>query len=171
MITVRSCRPSDFNTALEIINAAAERYRGVIPEDRWQVPYMLNEKLRSEIESGVKFWGAEESGSLLGVMGIQHVRDVVLIRHAYVRPETQGKGIGGQLLRHLRTLDDRPMLIGTWAAAKWAIDFYRGHGFSLVPPEDTAALLRGYWSIPGRQIETSLVLADAPIERLEALQP
>ena len=144
---------------LAIINAAAEAYRGVIPADRWHDPYMPADELDSEIAAGVTFWGYEDNGELLGVMGIQPVRDVTLIRHAYVAPGTQRRGIGGALLEHLVRPGERPMLVGTWAAAEWAISFYRRHGFELVSPEEKTRLLQAYWSIPERQIETSVVLA------------
>jgi len=145
---------------LEIVNTAAEAYRGVIPADRWREPYMPEHQLEREIAAGVAFWGCEdEDGALAGVMGIQPVRDVVLIRHAYVDPRSQRRGIGGALLRHLAPAVERPLLVGTWAAAEWAIRFYRRHGFEPVPAERAAALLRTYWSIPERQVETSVVLA------------
>jgi GNAT superfamily N-acetyltransferase len=161
---IRPCGDDEFDDVLEIINAAAEAYRGVIPDDRWHEPYMDPGELEREIEAGVRFWGYEKDGVLIGAMGIQTVGDVDLIRHAYVRPGRQRLGVGSALLRHLRERTSRPMLVGTWAAATWAIDFYRRHGFELVPPERTASLLRTYWEIPERQIETSVVLADPPIE-------
>src|SRR5438876_8568706 len=115
MSMIRPCRDNDFDSTLAIINIAARRYRGVIPDDRWSEPYMPAAHLRSEMNSGVGFWCMDEDGRLTGVMGIQKVHDVVLIRHAYVLPSEQGKGVGGALLRHLRGIEDRPMLIGTWA--------------------------------------------------------
>jgi GNAT superfamily N-acetyltransferase len=130
----------------------------VIPSDRWHEPYMPAEELDGEI-AGVEFWGWEEDGQLAGVMGIQHVRDVDLIRHAYVAPGLQGRGIGGKLLEWLLDSAERPMLVGTWAAAEWAIRFYERHGFELVSPERKAELLREYWTIPERQVENSVVLA------------
>lgn len=149
---------------LTIINRAAEAYRGIIPQDRWHDPYMSASALNSEIESGVEFWGVEAQGKLLGVMGIQPVRDVDLIRHAYVLPESQRLGIGSTLIQHLRRTSSRRMLVGTWAAASWAIDFYQRHGFMLVPDDEKTRLLRTYWDIPQRQIETSVVLrSDASI--------
>jgi GNAT superfamily N-acetyltransferase len=144
---------------LAIINAAAEAYRGVIPADRWHDPYMPADELDREIAAGVTFWGYEDGGELLGVMGIQPVRDVTLIRHAYVAPGTQRRGIGGALLEHLVRPAERPLLVGTWADAEWAISFYRRHGFELVSPEEKTRLLKTYWTIPERQIETSVVLA------------
>jgi GNAT superfamily N-acetyltransferase len=158
---IRPCRDDESEAILAIVNAAAEAYRGVIPADRWREPYMPAEELAGEIAAGVAFRGYEDEGMLRGVMGIQPVRDVDLIRHAYVAPGAQGRGIGGALLDDLRRRSTRPLLVGTWAAAEWAIGFYRRHGFELVPRERTAQLLRTYWSIPERQIETSVVLADA----------
>jgi GNAT superfamily N-acetyltransferase len=164
MSSIRLCRDDERATILAIVNAAAEAYRGVIPADRWHEPYMPVEELDSEIAASVRFWGYEENGALLGVMGLQPVRDVELIRHAYVLPKSQGKGVGGALLQHLRQLTERPMLVGTWAAAEWAIRFYRRHGFSLVSPALKAMLLRKYWTIPERQIETSVLLANPPVD-------
>jgi N-acetylglutamate synthase-like GNAT family acetyltransferase len=157
---IRTCNDADFETISTIINEAAEAYRGIIPPDRWHEPYMPPEELRREIESGVRFWGYEEEGELIGVMGIQDVQDVTLIRHAYVRTARRSKGIGGKLLADLREKSARPILMGTWAAAIWAIRFYEKHGFRLVTPEEKDRLLKKYWSIPERQVETSVVLAD-----------
>jgi len=157
---IRECVTADFDAIHEIINDAAEAYRGVIPSDRWHEPYMSREALAAEIRDGVRFWGWEEQGQLVGVMGIQDVKDVTLIRHAYARTVRRGDGIGGKLLGHLRSLTQRPLLIGTWAAASWAIRFYEKHGFRLVDEAQKAALLRKYWNIPERQIETSVVLAE-----------
>ena len=163
-MTCRPCRDDESGEILEIINAAAEAYRGVIPADRWHEPYMSAGELDGEIAAGVRFWGCPGDGRLAGVMGIQLVGDVELIRHAYVRPESQRGGVGAALLRHLRDAGDRPMLVGTWAAADWAISFYRRHGFELVSPERKSELLRRYWTIPERQIETSVVLAHPPLD-------
>jgi GNAT superfamily N-acetyltransferase len=156
---VRRCRDDERASILAIVNAAAEAYRDVIPADRWREPYMPVEELDEEIAAGVEFWGYEDGGELLGIMGIQPVADVELIRHAYVSPERQREGIGGKLLERLAGRATRPMLVGTWAAAEWAIGFYRRHGFELLARERGAELLRAYWSIPERQIETSVVLA------------
>lgn len=164
MSSIRLCRDDERARILAIVNAAAEAYRGVIPADRWHEPYMPMAELDSEIAAGVQFWGYDEKGALIGVMGLQGVRDVDLIRHAYVLPEAQGKGVGGALLQHLRDLGERPMLVGTWAAAEWAIRFYRRHGFALVSPMRKSVLLRRYWTIPERQIETSVVLANPPFD-------
>jgi GNAT superfamily N-acetyltransferase len=161
-VSIRRCRDDERDEIAAIVNAAAEAYRGVIPEDRWHDPYMPREQLDGEIAADVEFWGFEDGGRLLGVMGIQQVRDVDLIRHAYVVPDSQGRGIGGALLEHLLARAARPMLVGTWAAAEWAIRFYERHGFEYVGPDRTAELLRGYWDIPARQVETSVVLARAP---------
>lgn len=160
MSNVRPCQPSDRATILEIINAAAQAYRGVIPADRWHDPYMSRNEFDREIAAGVAFWGHEEVGALVGVMAIQSVHDRDLIRHAYVRPDHQGRGVGAALVSHLRELSARPMLVGTWSAAHWAIRFYQRHGFTLVSPPRKSALLRTYWTIPDRQIETSVVLAN-----------
>ncbi len=156
---IRRCTDSDFEAVYSIINDAAAAYRGVIPEDRWHEPYMSREELRREIEAGVVFWGYDE-GELLGVMGIQDVRDVTLFRHAYVLTRMRNRGIGGKLLTFLSGLTGRPVLIGTWAAADWAVRFYEKHGFRLVTTAEKDRLLTKYWSIPRRQTETSVVLAD-----------
>ncbi len=157
---IRPCRSSEFETILSIINDAAQVYRGVIPADCWKEPYMSRDELRHEINAGVIFWGYEENCELAGVMGIQHVHDVTLIRHAYVPTSRQNHGIGSKLLSFLRGQTTRPILIGTWADAVCAIRFYEKHGFSLVSREDKDRLLRKYWSIPQRQIDTSVVLAE-----------
>lgn len=146
---------------MAIINDGAEAYRSVIPPDRWKDPYMGADELHNEIASGISFSGVEREDALVGVMGIQPVADVILIRHAYVRTAYQNQGVGGELLRHLTDRVDRPVLIGTWAAARWAIRFYEGHGFKMVGRDNKDRLLKTYWSIPKRQIETSIVLADA----------
>jgi GNAT superfamily N-acetyltransferase len=161
-VSIRPCRAGERDEILTIVNAAAEAYRGVIPEDRWHEPYMPGDEFDAEVAAGVEFWGYADDGTLLGVMGIQPVGDVNLIRHAYVVPEAQGRGIGGALLKHLLGVATRPMLVGTWAAAEWAIRFYERHGFEYVGRERTAELLREYWDIPERQIETSVVLAQRP---------
>jgi GNAT superfamily N-acetyltransferase len=161
--SIRLCRDDERAAILEIVNAAAEAYRDVIPADRWREPYMPSAELDGEIEAGVEFWGYEDDGALLGVMGVQPVRDVDLIRHAYVRPDSQGRGIGGALLRHLVRTTSRQLLVGTWDAAEWAIRFYRGHGFEQVGQATKTRLLQTYWTIPERQIETSMVLARPPL--------
>lgn len=155
---IRRCTNADFEAIEAIINEAAEAYRGVIPADRWHEPYMTREELASEIAAGVIFWGWEDAGALAGVMGLQKVKDATLIRHAYVRTGQQGKGIGGVLLKSLADQTSGKLLVGTWAAAEWAIRFYERHGFRLVSPEEKDRLLKTYWSIPERQIETSVVL-------------
>ena len=165
MSRIRPCRDDERGAILTIVNAAAEAYRGVIPADRWHEPYMPAAALEAEIASGVAFWGYESEGELVGVMGVQPVRDADLIRHAYVAPAHQGRGIGGALLEHLLHARTRRMLVGTWAAAEWAIGFYERHGFALVVgAERTAELLREYWSIPERQVATSVVLACPPLD-------
>jgi GNAT superfamily N-acetyltransferase len=161
---VRPCRDDEQDAVLGIINAAADAYRGVIPADRWHEPYMDSRELESEISGGVRFWGYEAGNELIGVMGVQPVDDVDLIRHAYVLPESQRRGIGAALLRHLLGTSSRRTLVGTWAAADWAIRFYRRQGFELVCPERSTALLKTYWTIPERQIETSVVLAHPPLD-------
>jgi len=157
---IRKSLPADRAGMLAIINDAAQAYRGVIPADRWHEPYMPAEELASEIAAGVVFWVAEEEGRVLGVMGIQDKGDVALVRHAYVSTRLQGKGVGTQLLRHVESLTQKPMLIGTWAAATWAIGFYQRNGYTLVDSDEKNRLLRKFWTIPERQIETSVVLAD-----------
>jgi len=157
---IRRCADRDFDAIWAIINDGAQAYKGIIPADRWTEPYMSREQLEDEIAEGVVFWGYEENGALVGVMGIQRVQGVTLIRHAYVRSSNQKGGIGGQLLSHLRDLASGPVLIGTWADAVWAIRFYERYGFQQVGPEEKSRLLKQYWSVPERQIETSVVLAD-----------
>jgi GNAT superfamily N-acetyltransferase len=163
MESIRPCGDEERPAILAIVNAAAEAYRGVIPADRWHEPYMPSSELDGEIGAGVTFWGYEVDGALIGVMGVQAMSDLDLIRHAYVLPGDQRRGVGGALLEHLSRLTTRRMLVGTWAAAEWAIRFYRRHGFSLVAPERTAELLRTYWTIPEPQIESSVVLAKPPL--------
>src|SRR5436305_7534964 len=160
MSRIRPCGDDERAAIVAIVNGAAEAYRAVIPADRWHEPYMDPSELDGEIARGVAFWGYEADGSLLGVMGIQPVHDVVLIRHAYVVPGSQRRGVGGALLAHLRRLTAERMLVGTWAAADWAIRFYRRNGFELVSPERRRALLAAYCTIPDRQVETSVVLAN-----------
>ena len=160
MMRIRKSVDTDFGAILAIINDAANAYRGVIPADRWHEPYMSASELESEIAAGVVFWVAEDGGRLSGVMGIQDKGDVTLVRHAYVASKTQRSGVGTKLLRHVETLVDKPILIGTWAAATWAVEFYQRNGFTLVPSDDKDRLLQTYWSIPARQIDTSVVLAN-----------
>jgi GNAT superfamily N-acetyltransferase len=164
MSNIRPCRDNERAAIFAIVNAAAEAYRGVIPADRWREPYMPMSELESEIAAGVAFWGYEVDGELLGVMGIQPVREVDLIRHAYVLPGNQGRGVGSALIAHLRRLSARRMLVGTWAAAEWAIRFYQRHGFELVSEQRKTELLRTYWTVPDRQIATSVVLANPPFD-------
>lgn len=157
---IRECGEADFDAILAIINEAAQAYRRVIPADRWKEPYMPADELRHELSRGVVFAGDERGRGLVGVMGAQPVRDVVLIRHAYVLSAHQNRGVGGGLLRHWLQRTDRPVLIGTWAAARWAVRFYQKHDFTLITGAEKDRLLRAYWSIPERQVETSVVLAD-----------
>lgn len=157
---IRQCNHQDFDLIWEIINDGARAYNGVIPEDCCTEPYMSRQELQHEIDDGVVFWGFEESGMLVGVMGVQPVKDVTLIRHAYVRAVSQKKGIGGQLLSRLLDSTKGTVLIGTWADASWAIRFYEKHGFRLIGPQEKDRLLKKYWTIPDRQARTSVVLAD-----------
>jgi N-acetylglutamate synthase-like GNAT family acetyltransferase len=161
MVQIRPSRDADRPAMLAIINDAAQAYRGVIPADRWHEPYMPEEELAAEIADGVAFWVAEDAGRMVGVMGIQDKGEVALVRHAYVSPNAQKQGVGRQLLGHVQGLVDNPVLIGTWAAASWAIEFYRHNGFTLITGAEKDALLQRFWSIPERQVETSVVLADA----------
>jgi len=158
-MVIRRAADEDFAEILAIVNDAARAYRGVIPADRWHEPYMPADELAREIADGVVFWLAEQEGRVAGVMGIQDRGDVALVRHAYVATTAQRGGVGTSLLRRVERLVDKPILIGTWAAASWAIDFYRRNGFTVVTPGEKDRLLRTYWSIPERQIETSVVLA------------
>jgi N-acetylglutamate synthase-like GNAT family acetyltransferase len=158
---IRQCIEQDFESMFAIINDAARAYEGIIPADRWHEPYMSRHYLHHEIDSGVVFHGYREEGELIGIMGVQEVKEVTLIRHAYVRTRDRNRGIGGKLISHLKRMIDRPCLVGTWAAAAWAVSFYQKHGFNLVTQKQKDLLLRKYWSIPERQVETSVVLADA----------
>ena len=169
-LELRQCAATDVGDVLSVISAASVAYRGVIPADRYREPYMAPDELRHEIDAGVRFWGCFADDDLVGVMGIQDVDDVTLIRHAYVLPAWQRRGVGSRLLAHLTDLGGKRLLVGTWAAAKWAICFYERHGFALVSQEEKDRLLRRYWDIPERQVETSVVLArqdpqgDPPLE-------
>jgi GNAT superfamily N-acetyltransferase len=160
---IRPCRDAERGAILGIVNAAAEAYRDAIGPAHWHEPYMDVRELDDEIAAGVAFWGYEREGMLVGVMGVQPVRDVALIRHAYVLPANQREGIGGALLEHLRSARAARMLVGTWAAAEWAVDFYRRHGFELVPPETARVLLRTYWTVSDAQAAASVVLANPPL--------
>jgi GNAT superfamily N-acetyltransferase len=166
MNTIRACRDDERTAILGIVNAAAAAYRGVIPDDCWHEPYMPADELDSEIAAGVAFWGYEADGALIGVMGFQPVGDVDLIRHAYVLPGSQRRGAGSALVEHLRRLTRRRILVGTWAAAEWAIGFYQRHGFEAVSPAAKVTLLKTYWTVPERQIETSVVLANPPLDAI-----
>jgi GNAT superfamily N-acetyltransferase len=155
------CTQDDLLDMHAVINDAARAYRGVIPADRWKEPYMPFPELQHEIASGVRFWGYRLNNQLIGVMGLQDVLDVALIRHAYVATAYRNQGIGGQLLAELRTQTQRPLLVGTWASARWAIRFYEKHGFVLVSGAAKDRLLGKYWAIPLRQVEESVVLVEA----------
>jgi N-acetylglutamate synthase-like GNAT family acetyltransferase len=163
------CSESDLDSIYKVINSAAIVYKGIIPADRWKEPYMSREELAEEIDSGVIFWCYKENENILGVMGIQDVKDVTLIRHAYTLPSCQRKGIGSKLLQNLDSLTERPLLMGTWADAGWAVRFYEKHGFRLVTEEEKNILLRKYWHIPERQVETSVVLSNTQVEVLLAV--
>jgi GNAT superfamily N-acetyltransferase len=156
---IRKCGDADTPALCDIINDAAQAYKGIIPADRWHEPYMPLDALRDEIDAGVEFWGDESDGELLGAMGIQHRGEVDLIRHAYVRTRARRQGVGARLLGHLMRMTGKPLLIGTWTDARWAVDFYQKNGFRLLSREETGQLLRRFWRIPERQIETSVVLA------------
>lgn len=159
MNRVRPCGNQEIALILGIVNAAAQAYRGAIPADRWHDPYMSESELRRDVSVGVEFWGCEIDGQLVGVMGMQRVLDVDLIRHAYVLPSHQRHGVGRILIEHLCERSDRRMLVGTWASATWAINFYQRNGFDLIASEQQKVeLLKSYWTIPERQIETSVVL-------------
>jgi N-acetylglutamate synthase-like GNAT family acetyltransferase len=158
---IERCTLSDISMINEIINDGASAYKGIIPEDRWHEPYMSREELLTQIDQGVEFWGYKENGVMLGVMGIQDRSDVTLIRHAYIRSVARNKGIGSKLLSYLKDLTNKPILIGTWADATWAIEFYKKNGFRLLPEKEKNDLLLKYWKIPARQVETSVVLAAA----------
>jgi N-acetylglutamate synthase-like GNAT family acetyltransferase len=157
---IRECIATDFDAIYEIINDAAQAYRGIIPPDRWHEPYMPVEELRDEITAGVTFLGYEDEGELIGVMGTQDVQDVTLIRHAYVRTARRNQGVGAQLLARIMKDAERPVLIGTWADAVWAVRFYESNGFGVVSNQEKEKLLHKYWTVPDRQIDTSVVLAD-----------
>lgn len=156
---IRESANGDLPAMFDIINDAAQAYKGIIPEDRWHEPYMPMTELESEIRAGVRFWVYEDEDEVIGVMGIQDRGDVTLIRHAYVKTSKRNKGIGALLLEHLEATTSKPILIGTWAAATWAIRFYEKNGYRVVSRDDTVRLLRTYWSVPDRQIDTSVVLA------------
>jgi len=158
---IRPCRPADLDTMYAIINDAARAYKGVIPSDCRHEPYMPRDELLEQIRQGVAFWGYEQDGALMGVMGLQDVRDVTLIRHAYVQTVNRSQGIGSRLLAFLRTRATHPILIGAWAAAEWAIRFYEKHGFTLVSTQEKDRLLPAYWRISRRQVETSVVLVES----------
>lgn len=157
--SIRPCSAGDLDDILSIINAAAAVYEDAIPEDCWHDPYMSADQLAAEIDAGVVFTGYAIGDELAGVMGFQQVRDAGLVRHAYVLPLHQGRGIGGALIRRLEANAAGTILVGTWAAAIWAIAFYQRHGYALAAPSDAAALLKAYWTVSDRQIETSVVLA------------
>ena len=157
---IRKCLDDEFEIIYEIINDSAQAYKGVIPMDCWKEPYMSKGELQWEINEGVGFWGCEKEGELVGLMGIQSVQDVTLIRHAYVLTARRNQGFGGQLLSYLLTQTRGPILVGTWADATWAIHFYERYGFEWVTAKEKDRLLKKYWSVPERQIRSSVVLVD-----------
>jgi GNAT superfamily N-acetyltransferase len=157
-VMVRPCSEAEVPFIEVIINEAARAYQGVIPADCWHEPYMPRAELLAEIAAGVQFWGWDDAGALIGVMGIQKVDDATLIRHAYVLSDHQSRGIGGALLAALVRQSSGKLLVGTWAAAEWAIRFYQRYGFRLVPTEEKNRLLSRYWKISQRQRETSVAL-------------
>jgi N-acetylglutamate synthase-like GNAT family acetyltransferase len=167
-MVIRKSEHKDFPAVLTIVNDAARAYRGVIPADRWHEPYMSADELEKEIADGVIFWVANQDARLSAVMGIQDKEDVALVRHAYVAPTAQRSGVGTKLLQYVEGLVDKPILIGTWAAASWAIEFYRRNGYTLLTRRQIDRLLRTYWSILERQVETSVVLADRRWVELQA---
>lgn len=164
VMTIRRCTDGELDTIEAIINDAAEAYRGVIPDDCWHEPYMPRAELEAEVRAGVQFWGWSEAGALVGIMGLQRVRDVTLIRHAYVRPSHQSRGVGRDLLTALIAQSKGRLLVGTWAAATWAIRFYERHGFRIVTNPEKDRLLDTYWTISDRQRDTSVVL-DSVLQR------
>jgi N-acetylglutamate synthase-like GNAT family acetyltransferase len=157
---IRKFRIDDINAINEIINDSAMAYKDVIPDDRWHDPYMSREELSRQIKDGVIFWCYEEAENILGVMGIQDKKEVDLIRHAYVRTNVRNKGIGSKLIKFLYLQSEKPILIGTWEAAYWAVKFYEKHGFIKVTKQEKNYLLKKFWSIPERQVNTSVVLAN-----------
>lgn len=151
--------PTEYQAILDVVNDAAQAYKGVIPPDQWREPYMTTEEIKEELKNGVNFYGWKGNNVLTAVMGIQPINNVTLIRHAYVLTNRQRTGIGGKLLKHLLNLAKTPeILVGTWEAAYWAIRFYEKRGFKLLPKQETDKLLRKHWNITERQIETSVVL-------------
>jgi len=164
---IRKAYDEDFQNIFSIINDGATAYKGVIPPDCWHEPYMTKEELKAQIGDGVRFSCYIDDNEIIGVMGIQDKTDVTLIRHAYVRTKKRKKGIGSLLLKELIKDSKKPVLIGTWKAAHWAISFYEKHGFSLVDEEEKNRLLKKYWTIPDRQVETSVVLADGKYKKLK----
>ncbi len=167
---IKPAADNDFDTIYEIINDASIAYKGIIPEDRWHEPYMSKTELKEQIDDGVHFYCYYEENQISGVMGIQDKGEVQLIRHAYVRTNLRNKGVGGGLLEYFMRKSDKPILIGTWKAASWAISFYKKHGFSLASEEEKNRLLKKYWKIPERQVETSVVLVDNAYRKQEETQ-
>lgn len=157
---IRRCDEKDFDTILDVINDSAQCYRGVIDPDCWNDPYMSADYLRHEIDNGVRFWSFERDEVIIGVMGVQDVMDVTLVRHVYVKSASRNSGAGSALLERIREMTDKPILMGAYKAAVWALDFYEKHGFKLIDGEEKNRLLKKYWSLPDTQIETSVVMAE-----------
>ena len=167
---IRKCTNDDLGALYRIINDAAQAYKGIIPDDRWHEPYMPMHELQQQHRESVDFWGYESDGELIGIMGIQDRGEITLIRHAYVATKLRSQGIGTTLLRHLEQMTSKPILIGTWADAGWAIRFYEKNGYRLLSRADAERLLRKYWNIPDRQVSTSVVLANAAWEATSRLE-
>lgn len=166
---IRNCTADDFEEIFNIINDAAMAYKRAIPADCWHEPYMTKEELQTQLDVGVRFSCYVENNEVLGVMGIQDRGEVELIRHAYVRTRVRNRGIGSLLLGDLIGKCDKPILVGTWQAAVWAIHFYEKHGFCLVDEVERNHLLRKYWTIPDRQLHTSVVLIDQKYRQINPL--
>ena len=156
---IRECKKTDISKILHIINEASLKYKGVIPDDCWNEPYMSEEELINEFNDGVCMYGYQYNNTLVGVIGVQEVKDVILIRHAYTLSSHQGKGVGSALLEYLLKKNKNcRLLVGTWKNATWAIQFYKKFKFILHAKEETTLLLKKYWNIPTKQIENSVVL-------------
>ena len=156
---ITECTKKNISNILYVINDASLKYKGIIPNDCWHEPYMTKQKLISEFANGVRIFGYNKDNNLVGVMGIQELKDVTLIRHAYILTQYQGLGIGKSLLQHLFKIKTSScLLVGTWRDATWAIQFYEKFGFVLHTKKQTAQLLKKYWDLPSKQIENSVVL-------------
>ena len=152
-------KKADTSKILYIINNASLRYKGIIPDDCWHEPYMSEQELIDEFSDGVRMYGYHHNTKLIGVIGIQEVKDIILIRHAYTLTSYQGRGAGSALLKYLlKENQNSRLLVGTWKNATWAIRFYEKFGFILHAKEETTLLLKKYWNIPAKQIENSVVM-------------